>query len=333
MTMVTMAQAARRVERLLDILKEIGAKPASLEGVEAGALSLWEILERLSVPGDPEDPETVELYVTGAGIHDLAAKISAVWEQRPDAQPALEPHLHALAKTAYVAQNATNPRWDRKGPLAREHGSADKVIELYWGCLCLLAGMRAIEMDDPAASSGGKNPDVIATAADGTRWAFAIKTLAETKAANVPKNLTDRLDEALEQIERAECDRGIAVINLKNVLDHNALRSGHAYANTMSASSALSRQLLAPLTAFYDVEASRLEPRFEKRSKLVPIAALVAHATVLMLPPSSHKHTFTQIKSMVGFAIPTLAGSGPGTYRAEGEALLHDLNDVVQRAL
>jgi len=55
MTFVPADQAAQHAERLLKIVNELGGKPAALEGLEAGVVSLWAILESLASPGNPTD--------------------------------------------------------------------------------------------------------------------------------------------------------------------------------------------------------------------------------------------------------------------------------------
>ncbi|MER8433821.1 hypothetical protein [Mesorhizobium caraganae] len=56
MTYVKVRDAADKAERLLEIFRELGFSAAPLEGVEAGVTSLWEVIENLATPGDPNDP-------------------------------------------------------------------------------------------------------------------------------------------------------------------------------------------------------------------------------------------------------------------------------------
>lgn len=294
MTYVTVRDAAYKAERLLEIFHELGFSAAPLEGVEAGVISLWEVIENLATPGDPNDPRISEMYVAGAGIHDLAAKVVMVWDNIPQARPSIQAHLRLLASVYYTGQNAANARWDRKDDIAREHGSADKVIELYWGCLCILAGME-VELDDPFESSGGQNPDVIATATDGTRWAFAIKTLADVaKPTTAAKNLRANIEKACQQIERASCDKAMVVVNMKNVLDHPLLRSTGAFPNSTVAQWAVNAQIGQILQPFYEHEAVALEPIFAVKHKAAPVVALVAHTAVVVHTPADSR-MFTEI--------------------------------------
>lgn len=216
--------------------------------------------------------------------------------------------------------------------MPREHGSADKVIELYWACLCLLANM-SVELDDPFASSGGRNPDVIATAADGTRWAFALKTLSEvSQPARAAKNLVDNIEKAAKQIERAGCDKGMVVVNLKNVLDHALLRSGGAFPHWQAAQWAINAQIGNVLAPFYAQEAVALEPIFAKKTPVAPIVALVAHTTVLANPPLRNR-MFTEVRSMFAASIPIPDEAKPGTFGREATGLAEDLNHLVQTVM
>jgi hypothetical protein len=332
MTFVSIQQAAQRAERLLEILQEVGGNPAPLEGVEAGVISLWAVLENLASPGDPNDPAVADLYVAGAGVHDLAAKVVAVWDTKPEARTVLTPHLKLLAETCYTGQNVANARWDKKGDVAREQGSADKVIELYWACLCLLSEM-SVAIDDPISSSGGLNPDVIATAVDGTRWAFALKTLSEVpQSATAAKNLVRNIEKGSEQIRRASCDKGMVVVNLKNVLDHPRARAAGPFPNWPAAQWSVNAQITSILQHFYANEAVALEPLFSEASAVAPVVALLAHTTTLVHPPGRGL-MFTELKTMTAVSVPTPDEPHPGTFGREAEVLATDLNHLVQVVL
>ena len=202
MTLIPVQDATKHAERLVKIFDEIKVDREERAGVDRGVMSLREILQELANPGDPNDPLVIRRHVAGAGIHDLSAKICAVWDRLPTKRELITPHLRLLAQTYYVGQNEANPRWDRIDGVPREHGAADKVVELYWGCLCLLAGLD-VELDDPVESSHGKNPDVIAIASDKTVWSFALKTLSKTEnAANVPKNLLANINKGIDETNR-----------------------------------------------------------------------------------------------------------------------------------
>lgn len=329
MTFATAQNAAAQAERLLEIFKEIGANQIAVQGVEAGTLALWEILESLVSPGDPHDPLVSERHIRGAGLHDLAAKVVHVWDTFPAARGSLEPHLKLLAQTYHIGQNSENERWDRIGGVAREHGSADKVIELYWGALCLAAGL-VVEFDDPFESSGGTNPDIIATAADTTRWAFALKTLQ--KVADTPKvsrNLAANIAKGIQQIERSGCEKGIVVVNLKNVLDRTDL-NGVTFPDWTVASDLVDQKVQEILNSFYANEVQGLISDFSSRGPVAPIVIILAHVTVLSLPPMRHTAMFTELKKMYVAGLPRPDEAPPGTYGAEATAFATALHHLVQ---
>jgi hypothetical protein len=157
----------------------------------------------------------------------------------------------------------------------------------------------SVTLDDPFESSGGMNPDVIAVAEDRTRWAFALKTLAQGNPLNRAKNLACLVDGAVVQIERAVCDKGAVVVNMKNVLDHEKLRKC-VFSSWEHGGAALQAQIESVIQQFYATEADLLRSKFENKSSLAPIVILIAHATVLCYPPGSLKKTFTELKVHVG---------------------------------
>jgi hypothetical protein len=328
MTFVSAHSAASHAERLLEILREIGAKPIASHGVEGGVLSLWEILNSLANPGDPSDPVVIARSVVGAGIHDLAAKITSVWDGHVSCRDLLKPHLLLLAETYHVGQNAPNESWDRIAGEPLQHDSANKVIELYLACICILCDM-SVKLDHPVKSKG-ENPDVIATARDGTRWAFALKTQAKTIINNTAPNLRGLLNGAAEQILCCECDKGVVVVNLKNVIDHDQLRASGPFLSAADATAALEAQVDELLERLHKTESADLKPEFAQRGKLSPVVLFIAHATVLCFPPEKDKPAFTEIKSLKARTLPTKYHPSPGTFAAEVKCLAERLNHFVQ---
>jgi hypothetical protein len=122
--------------------------------------------------------------------------------------PQLWPHVLLLLENTNITQNLWSPR---------EDADANKVFELYVALL-LLPVCQTIELDDPETSSGGENPDVMANIS-GARWAFACKVMH----TDSPKTFLERVEEGIEQIENSECDKGLVVISLKNLIRHNEL--------------------------------------------------------------------------------------------------------------
>jgi hypothetical protein len=140
-------------------------------------------------------------YVVGVGLDDLARKILSVADH-PEF-PKLVPHLSLMVQdNTGLVQNF----FSRK-----EDDESNKILELYLGTLVLRAGGKNLDTDDPDESSGGKNPDVIATLGS-RRWAFAAKMLHSDN----PKTYGDLVASGVKQIGRAAVDTGIVVVNFKN---------------------------------------------------------------------------------------------------------------------
>jgi hypothetical protein len=142
------------------------------------------------------------LFRNSAALYDLALKIIQV-EKHPDFKQLL-PHLSKLNDCS-IGQNSKSKRTDQ---------DANKIIELYIASLCM-SFCDHISLDHPIKSIGD-NPDVIADIR-GKKWGFACKTIHTSNSQTIYENIK----KAIEQIERANVELGIPVINLKNVLPHD----------------------------------------------------------------------------------------------------------------
>jgi hypothetical protein len=96
--------------------------------------------------------------------------------------------------------------------------ASNKLFELRIGLAAMTSG-RDVLVDDPEASSGGDNPDVIATMMDNRRWGFACKVIN----GDAPMTLYQNIEKGVDQIERSDCDVGVVVVGLKNRLPHDAV--------------------------------------------------------------------------------------------------------------
>ena len=170
---------------------------------EGEALAMSDIVEMWKNPAcRPNDPR--QIARTAMGFVDLAGKVVGI-KDHPDFRQ-LIPHLQMLSETT-VLQNATSPVTD---------GAANKVIELYVACLAMTFGSN-IALDDPTRSKGD-NPDVMLDFR-GQRWALALKTLHSRK----PRTIYDNIKKAADQIEASPATHGLVILNVKNILDYEAL--------------------------------------------------------------------------------------------------------------
>jgi hypothetical protein len=118
------------------------------------------------------------------------------------------PHLLLLLGDGEIAQSLWSPKEDQ---------NPNKVFELYVALL-ILPFCDRMDLDDPAASSGGKNPDILAEI-HGEKWAFACKAMHSPLA----KSLLDRVRDGIRQVKATDADNGVIVVSLKNVLKHDQL--------------------------------------------------------------------------------------------------------------
>ena len=92
----------------------------------------------------------------------------------------------------------------------------NKLLELYIALLCMSFATN-ICLDNPS-NSKGDNPDIMFDF-QGERWAIACKALH----SNNEKTLYDTIKKGTEQIKVSSADKGIVVVNFKNIIDRNKI--------------------------------------------------------------------------------------------------------------
>jgi hypothetical protein len=121
----------------------------------------------------------------------------------------LMPHIKLLLEPANLSQFSFSPKEDETN---------NKIFELFTAVI-LFQIFSNLKFDHPKLSkksSEGKNPDVIGEF-KGKKWAFACKS---SHSPN-PQTFLERVRDGIEQIERANVDRGIIFVNLKNLIPHD----------------------------------------------------------------------------------------------------------------
>lgn len=196
-------RSAEVVEQFINILTEHGIDLRHGSASESEALAMLDVLDMWRNPDrQPSDPRPVAR--AAMGFVDLAGKVVSVKDHADFGQ--LVPHLQMLGNTT-VLQNASSSITD---------GDANKVIELYVACLAMTFGTN-IALDHPI-NSKGDNPDVMLDFR-GQRWALALKTLHSRK----PRTIYDNIKKAADQIEASPATHGLVILNVKNILDYDAL--------------------------------------------------------------------------------------------------------------
>ena len=301
----------RKLELWLD---ELGIQPDQGSDVVQQASQAFRALyysvfavERPSMSRGQEINEGAAL----AGLGDLAAKIN-----RARASPhfsTLLPHLKNMVRGAV--------RMNMKSSVTDD--AANKHSELYVGCLALGAGM-SVELEDPVASGGGKNPDLLLHGR-GRDWSIAVKTAHGSSAPSIFANIKG----AVKQIERSERD-GLAFVNLKNLVDHEALATASPFPNPGDATFAVSQQIDA-ITARLRAEIADddwIELFTGKRAR--PIVAFMAQitASAYVIPGVP---MFVPVKVMRALPFPPAPESADLLVEDDAATLLEALNEELQR--
>ncbi len=149
---------------------------------------------------------------------------------------------------------------------------------------------RNVELDDPLASSNGKNPDIIFNYAN-QRIAIACKTLRGTSI----NTLLDNLRTAAKQINRAKCDRGYIAINAMNILPHEKI-SNNVYLTLLEPFNILNSYIENLYGAIQHEAAKELDEIFTSK-KVSPVILTFVHSTTRLSSllgnvPTTIKSTF-----------------------------------------
>ena len=175
---------------------------SELNRICENALALEEIFQGRLV-GEFED-KLPEFMSEAMGIYDFAKKLLAIEGHENFSE--LTPHFHLLNQGS-VAQNIKSRVTDQ---------ASNKLFELYLVAVTMPKG-RNLKLDDPN-SAKGDNPDILIDLR-GRRWGFACKVVHSANEKTIFQNIA----KAMSQIDNSDCEIGIPVINMKNIVDHAAL--------------------------------------------------------------------------------------------------------------
>lgn len=146
-----------------------------------------------------------QVFSDVAGIVDFVKQILK-HKEHPDFNQVI-PHLHLLNTSSTATLTSKSKITD---------DGNNKLMELYIALLCMSFATN-IRLDDPKISKGD-NPDVMFNFQNQT-WAIACKALHSAKE----KTLYDTIEKGTEQINRSSADKGIVVVNFKNIIDRNQI--------------------------------------------------------------------------------------------------------------
>ncbi|MFN0251004.1 MAG: hypothetical protein ACKV2T_29285 [Kofleriaceae bacterium] len=148
-------------------------------------------------------PPTTDLrdeWVRMLGLVDLAYKVIGANETKWF--PKLVPHFKLLARAADPSQNAPTDHADQAN---------HKLFELLIGAAS--ASFADDLIVEPPDANETKTPDVTASWL-GQRWGIACKVLQSDK----PARYRDQIRKGISQIDRCDVDRGLVLINVKNLI-------------------------------------------------------------------------------------------------------------------
>lgn len=187
------------------LLKAHDINIANGSDLERVCLNVYDLVEKWKNPLLRDPKIDIRRYFSEImGLRDLLIKI--VKNHKHPSFRKIIPHLK-LMNSSSVPQNTKS--------LITDQGS-NKVFELFMAAICMQI-TENIELDDPNFSKG-ENPDIIAEI-DNQKWGFACKVMHSSSI----KTLWDRLKEGVSQIENSKVEKGIVIINLKNILNHEEM--------------------------------------------------------------------------------------------------------------
>lgn len=208
MTFVPYAEAKNIADRFLALLHRLGIDPPQSTSLEDEFLSLTALLEIWSDPAQTENLlNAAPILRAAAGVHDFAAKILCA--ERSAEFGSFQEHLKLIGsrKLRTFSQNAAADALD---------DASRKMAELYIASLTIHCGEQ-IKLDHPEKSKGD-NPDIILRYRSRT-WALAVKTLVSIRNG---QSIFDNIANAAEQINRSAVYAGLIILNVKNVINHDA---------------------------------------------------------------------------------------------------------------
>jgi len=189
-----------------ELLKKHGLNIKSNSDLERISISIIEVNEKFKGKIIHDDKQDIRMQLSEvAGLTEFIRKIlknqtSADFNQ-------LIPHLQLLNESKSVSQTTKSKITDEGN---------NKLFELYVALLCMEIGDN-LRLDDPK-SSKGDNPDILFNL-NGITWAIACKAL-HTKSE---LTLFDRIEDGVEQINRSSANKGIVVVNFKNIIDYDLI--------------------------------------------------------------------------------------------------------------
>ena len=290
MALVPFSDANQIGDAFLALLADRGVTPAMGGKLEDEFLSVTQLLELVKNPKQAAGlANENQIIRTAAGVHDFAAKVLAARKAPEFSQ--FDEHLKLIAtrklKTTLTQTGENDPTDD----------AARKLVELYVACLAVHCG-EDIRLDHPA-NSKGDNPDILLSYRD-KKWALAIKTPSSRHG----QTLFENIQKAGEQIEHSSANKGLVVLNVKNIIDHEALWQA-TFVSLDDAMAALKAEIAKVCEAAdKDRPPADWDAVFAGKKAVLPV--LLIGQSVVLLPTANSAQTPTPLKMMLacGFDRP-----------------------------
>lgn len=189
-----------------ELLQDIGLTIQNNSDLEKVSLAILETNAKFKKEVIHDDNIDIRsVFSDVAGLIDIIGKVIKNRDHQDFEQ--IIPHLEILNKAGTSVMTSKSKVTD---------DGNNKLMELYISLLCMRFATN-IELDNPN-NSQGDNPDVMFSFR-GKRWAIACKALHSAKE----KTLYDTIEKGTEQINRSNAEKGIVVVNFKNIIDRDLL--------------------------------------------------------------------------------------------------------------
>jgi hypothetical protein len=282
-TFVPFDRANQISDAFLELLKQRKISPPPQSGIEDEFLSVTSLLE---IWREPEKAKKAahenQVIRNAAGIHDFAAKLLSARELPEFIS--FDPHLKLIAKgklRTTLSQITENNCTD---------DTARKLVELYVACLAVHCG-KDLRLDHPEKSKGD-NPDILLSYGQ-QQWAIAIKTISSRHG----QTIFERIGEAAQQVERSNANKGLVLLNVRDIIDHDALWNA-SFRTVEEATEALRANIeKISNSAGENRNAADWKRVFDNCKAVLPV--LFLGQSVMLLPTSASTRTPTPLKMIV----------------------------------
>ncbi|MBM9592038.1 hypothetical protein JWG41_16435 [Leptospira sp. 201903075] len=173
---------------------------SSIEAIILASTKLFE-QDKGSIPVE-QKWDFRQTYRDILGFHDIVEKIKKI--SNHPCYTEIIPHINLLAESKFQ-QNDKSSVLD---------SNSNKVFELYLSLACMRISQK-VKLDNPNISKGD-NPDIIFDY-EGQSIGIACKVLHSPN----PKGIFQHIEKSIDQIEKSEATKGLIVISLKNIIDHD----------------------------------------------------------------------------------------------------------------